>query len=37
MYSVTYTSFTTEIEAENYKINIQKDNNPDAWVLLEPK
>lgn len=33
MFTVTFQSFNTEIEAENFRKNIQKTSNPDAWVL----
>ena len=33
MFTVTYKSFLTELEAENYRKNIQKSENPDAWVF----
>jgi hypothetical protein len=37
MFSVTYKSFSSEIEAEKLRKNIQKTSNPDAWVLQESK
>lgn len=36
MFTVSYHNFSTEIDAENYRKNIQKSKNPEAWVLFEP-
>jgi hypothetical protein len=36
MYSVTYNNFSSEIEAENFRKNNQKNINSDAWILFEP-